>query len=224
VGYILTVSVSIASAVDQLVSAVPDLLPLRVVLGVGAVVLVTLVNLRGISESGQHLRRPDLHLSPGHVRPDWIRSGLADHPELHLAASLLEGLEKTLTVTRLALTGSLLDTFKTTTPIESMISIARNVTGNVKRWKSGKMALRWTAAGLLVAERRFRRVERLSRDGHHPTRTPQAPRRTCMSICPNQRSALRVTARHSTTILTAARSRNCPRGPLGRSSAGVRLS
>jgi len=32
VGYILTVSVSIASAVDQLVSAVPDLLPLRVVL------------------------------------------------------------------------------------------------------------------------------------------------------------------------------------------------
>lgn len=58
VGYILTVSVSIASAVDQLVSAVPDLLPLRVVLGVGAVVLVTVVNLRGISESGNIFAAP----------------------------------------------------------------------------------------------------------------------------------------------------------------------
>lgn len=75
------------------------------------------------------------------------------------AASLLEGLEETLTVTRLGLSGSLLDTFKSTNPIESMISIARDVTGNVKRWKNGKMALRWTAAGLLDAEKRFRRVK-----------------------------------------------------------------
>jgi amino acid transporter len=52
VGYILTVSVSIASAVDQLVSAVPWLVPLRVGLGIGAVALVTLANLRGIRESG----------------------------------------------------------------------------------------------------------------------------------------------------------------------------
>jgi putative transposase len=74
------------------------------------------------------------------------------------AASLLEGLEETLTVTRLGLNGSLLETFKSTNPIESMISIARQVTGNVKRWRNGKMALRWTAAGLLDAEKRFRRV------------------------------------------------------------------
>ena len=52
VGYILTVSVSIASAVDQLVSAVPALVPFRVGLGVAAVALVTLANLRGIRESG----------------------------------------------------------------------------------------------------------------------------------------------------------------------------
>jgi putative transposase len=75
------------------------------------------------------------------------------------AASLLEGLEETLTVTRLGLNGSLLETFKSTNPIESMISIARKVTGNVKRWRNGKMALRWTAAGLLDAEKRFRRVK-----------------------------------------------------------------
>ncbi len=52
VGYILTVSVSIASAVDQLVSAVPGLLPFRVALGIGAIVLVTIANLRGLRESG----------------------------------------------------------------------------------------------------------------------------------------------------------------------------
>lgn len=52
VGYILTVSVSVASAVDQLISVLPELVHLRVVFGVGAVVLVTVANLRGIRESG----------------------------------------------------------------------------------------------------------------------------------------------------------------------------
>ncbi|MHB1415795.1 MAG: APC family permease [Chloroflexota bacterium] len=51
-GYVLTVSVSIASAVDQLVSAAPALLPLRVYLAVAAVAFVTVVNLRGVRESG----------------------------------------------------------------------------------------------------------------------------------------------------------------------------
>jgi amino acid transporter len=58
VGYILTVSVSIASAVDQLVSAVGVLLPFRVELGVGAVILVSLANLRGIRESGNIFAAP----------------------------------------------------------------------------------------------------------------------------------------------------------------------
>jgi putative transposase len=43
--------------------------------------------------------------------------------------------------------------------MESMISIARDVTGNIKRWKSGKMVVRWMAAGLLDAEKRFRRIK-----------------------------------------------------------------
>lgn len=52
VGYILTVSVSIASAVDQLIAAVTVLEPFRVWLGVWAIALITLANLRGIRESG----------------------------------------------------------------------------------------------------------------------------------------------------------------------------
>ncbi|MHB9092407.1 MAG: APC family permease, partial [Chloroflexota bacterium] len=51
-GYILTVSVSIASAVDQIIAAVPALQGFRVILAVGAVVLVSLANLRGVRESG----------------------------------------------------------------------------------------------------------------------------------------------------------------------------
>ncbi len=75
------------------------------------------------------------------------------------AASIAEGLEETLTVTRLGLPPSLCRTFKTTNPIESMISIARDATRNVKRWRDGKMALRWIAAGMLQAERQFRKVD-----------------------------------------------------------------
>jgi amino acid transporter len=52
VGYILTVSVSVASAVDQLISAVQPLAPYAVWLSIGAIALVTLANLRGIRESG----------------------------------------------------------------------------------------------------------------------------------------------------------------------------
>ncbi len=74
------------------------------------------------------------------------------------AASVLEGLDETLTVSRLGLSPSLLRTFKSTNPIESMISVAQTVTRNVKRWRNGQMVLRWTAAGMLEAEKQFRRV------------------------------------------------------------------
>ncbi len=80
----------------------------------------------------------------------------AKHPGA--AASVLEGLEETLTVTRLGLSPALLKTFKSTNPRESMISVGRTVTRNVKRWRNGKMALRWTAAGMLEAEKQFRRI------------------------------------------------------------------
>ena len=39
-----------------------------------------------------------------------------------------------------------------------MIEIVRRTQHNVKRWSSGEMALRWTAAGMLEAERQFRKI------------------------------------------------------------------
>jgi putative transposase len=75
------------------------------------------------------------------------------------AASLREGLEEMFTVARLGIDGRLARTLTTSNPIESMISIARTTNRNVTRWRNGQMVLRWTAAGMLNAERSFRRVK-----------------------------------------------------------------
>jgi transposase-like protein len=72
--------------------------------------------------------------------------------------SLREGMEETLTLTRLGITGRLKQTLQSTNPCESMIEIVRRTQRNVKYWSSGEMGLRWTAAGMLEAERQFRRV------------------------------------------------------------------
>ena len=74
------------------------------------------------------------------------------------AASLREGMAETLTLTRLGIEGSLKATLASTNPIESMIECVRRSARNVKRWSSGEMALRWSAAGMLEAEGQFRRV------------------------------------------------------------------
>jgi hypothetical protein len=39
-----------------------------------------------------------------------------------------------------------------------MIEIIRRTSRNLKRWQSGDMCLRWTAAGMLEAETQFRKV------------------------------------------------------------------
>jgi putative transposase len=88
-------------------------------------------------------------------------SGLAIELERHhpgAASSLPEGLAETLTLQRLGITGQLKRTLASTNPIESMIEIVRRTQRNVKRWSSGEMALRWTAARIFEAERQFRRV------------------------------------------------------------------
>jgi putative transposase len=82
-----------------------------------------------------------------------------DHAHPGAAASLREGMEETLTVIRLGITGKLKLTLQSTNPIESMISTVRAINRNVKHWTSGDMCLRWTAAGMLEAESRFRKVE-----------------------------------------------------------------
>jgi amino acid transporter len=52
VDYVLTVAVSVAAGVLALTSVAPSLAPHKVALSLGAVLLITLVNLRGVRESG----------------------------------------------------------------------------------------------------------------------------------------------------------------------------
>jgi putative transposase len=100
------------------------------------------------------------------------------------AGSLREGLSETLTVLRLGVPPTLARTLRSTNSIESMISICRNHSANVKNWQNGNMALRWCAAGMLEAGKQFRRVNghlhlpalRLALDEHVAAQTVGAVR------------------------------------------------
>jgi putative transposase len=83
-----------------------------------------------------------------------------EHPGA--AGSIREGLEETLTLIQLGVTGALYRTLCSTNPIENLIGRVKIVARNVKRWRGGKMAVRWAVTGLVEAGKRFRRIR-----GHH---------------------------------------------------------
>jgi amino acid transporter len=58
IGYVLTVAVSVSAGVAALTSAVPPLLPWSVEIAVALVALLTVVNLRGVRESGSIFAAP----------------------------------------------------------------------------------------------------------------------------------------------------------------------
>ncbi len=74
------------------------------------------------------------------------------------AASLREGLDETLTVMRLDLPESLERVRSSTNLIENLFSRVREMARRVRHWQGGTMILRWAAAGVLEAERGFRKV------------------------------------------------------------------
>lgn len=75
------------------------------------------------------------------------------------AASVEEGLEDTLTVLTLPVTDRLRRSLATTNAIENVIGHLRYVHHNVKRWRDGRMVLRWAAAGFTEAAKGFRRIK-----------------------------------------------------------------
>ena len=76
-----------------------------------------------------------------------------------VSASILEGLDEILTVIRLALPAELRRSLACTNAIENALGTVRTVQRNVKRWRNAEMALRWTAAGLLEAQKTFRKLK-----------------------------------------------------------------
>jgi putative transposase len=82
-----------------------------------------------------------------------------EHDAPGVAASLLEGLDEILTVSRLRLPTELRRSLACTNIIENIMGTVRRVCRNVKRWRSAGMALRWTAAAMLEATKGFRRLK-----------------------------------------------------------------
>jgi putative transposase len=81
----------------------------------------------------------------------------ADHPGA--AASVLEGLDETLTLQRLGIGGTLYEKLRSTNAIENLNSGIATYSRNVKRWKGGSMVVRWVSAAIVEAEKKFRRVQ-----------------------------------------------------------------
>ena len=81
----------------------------------------------------------------------------ADHPGA--AASVLEGLDETLTLQGLGIEGTLYRKLRSTNAIENLNSGIAAYSKNVKRWRGGSMVARWVSAAIVEAEKKFRRVQ-----------------------------------------------------------------
>lgn len=75
------------------------------------------------------------------------------------AASLMEGLEETLTVLELRIGKKLRRSVASTNGIESSFSMAERICRQVKRWQGSDHRLRWVASTLLFAESRWNRIQ-----------------------------------------------------------------
>ena len=83
------------------------------------------------------------------LEPDW--NGVS--------ASILEGLDEMLAVTRLELPRELRRSLACTNVIENVMGTVRRICRNVKYWRSPSMALRWTAAAMMEAKKGIRRLK-----------------------------------------------------------------
>jgi transposase-like protein len=80
-----------------------------------------------------------------------------EHPDA--AASLREGLHETFTVNALGLPPSLTRCLCTTNIIENPNGIVRRTSRRVTHYRDADMALRWTAAGFIEAQKSFRKIQ-----------------------------------------------------------------
>ena len=94
VDYVLTVTVSVASGVDNIISAFPELNEFRVELAVGFVILLAAINLRGVAESSKAFALPTyLFIASVAVMivTGLVRTALGDTPVAASAAYTIEG-------------------------------------------------------------------------------------------------------------------------------------
>lgn len=74
------------------------------------------------------------------------------------AKSLAEGMEETLLMHKLGITGSLRKTLVSTNLIENLNSRIKAQTSRVRCWRSPNMVMRWVYTGIAEAEKGFRKI------------------------------------------------------------------
>ena len=85
------------------------------------------------------------------------RSLETEHPGA--AESIREGLDETLTMLEMKIPQRLRKSLRSTNAIESLNDKIKSYARRVKRWRGGRMILRWTGAAILDAKRGFKRVK-----------------------------------------------------------------
>jgi putative transposase len=117
-----------------------------------------------LPETHQPWIKYKLRLAYGQAHPADAKQALYRlHDELvelnpSAAASLVEGLEETLTVLELGVHARLRRSLSSTNGIESSFSVVDKICQQVKRWRGSDHRLRWVASAMLFAEARWNRL------------------------------------------------------------------
>ncbi|MEU5262957.1 APC family permease [Amycolatopsis sp. NPDC021455] len=151
VDYIMTVAVSVASGVDNIISAVPQLNDYRIVLNLGFVLVLMAMNLRGIRESGRAFAIPT-YLFIGGVML-MITLGLGQAVAGHAPVAESAGYEvrpEQVGLTGLALVFLLLRSFSSGCTALTGVEAISNGVPAFRKPKSANAARTMTAMGVIA--------------------------------------------------------------------------
>ena len=94
VDYVMTVAVSVASGVDNIISAIPELAPERVLIAIVCVLILAGINLRGVRESGKAFAIPTYFFVSSvfiMIVVGIVRTAMGDAPVAESAQYMVEG-------------------------------------------------------------------------------------------------------------------------------------
>ncbi|MGW2817227.1 APC family permease [Streptomyces sp. NPDC001415] len=153
VDYVMTVAVSVASGVDNIISAIPSLAEHRVLLALGFVAVLTAMNLRGVRESGRAFAAPTYLFIGGviiMVATGLIRYVLGDAPVAESAAYGIHPEESSAHLTGLALLMLVLRAFSSGCTALTGVEAISNGVPAFRKPKSKNAASTMAAMGIIA--------------------------------------------------------------------------
>lgn len=115
------------------------------------------IRLRAPDEEGGLRKQERQNADKGRKRFQALASWLERNGYDKAAGSLRE--EPPMTTLRLGLLDTLRKSIAITNAIENLIGTIQTVSRNMKRWRSPSMICRWTALGVVIAEKSFSRIK-----------------------------------------------------------------